>query len=203
MPLPTNSFLQTLQLIHGSKISGFEKKGLDFETIIRSLAKKLSWTSEFTVASPAQTLYDDCNELKSNNSVPAEGKLLGTRQWTKLLGDLINDISKDSVIVSLVDALDECSNDNSGQLLMFMAERMKASLNVQFLCSSRQHVRVGKWLEESLLYDLEVGSAMTRTEMKRLVRAEIESRRPKEYKTGESVFCKLAHYSFNKQFWVN
>lgn len=157
---------------------------------------KLSWTPEFTVALPAQTSYDEHTTPKSNNSVPAEGE----SEWKKLLEDLINDISKDSVVVFLVDALDECSNVNSNQLLNFMAERMKASPNVQFLCSSRQHLQVGRWLEESLLYDLEVSPAMTRTDMERLVRAEIESRRPKPYKEGESVFCKFAYYSFKKRF---
>lgn len=157
----------------------------NYETIIRSLAQKLSWKPDYTVAQLALTMHNDF----TTGTQP----LVPRPRWEKLLEDLISEIPKESVVVFLVDALDECSSeDDYGKFLEFMSKMVQKFANIQILLSSRQHINVQRYYKESLLYDVEVLPERTEPDMERHIAGEIQRRRPKEYNDRESVFCKFA-----------
>jgi hypothetical protein len=163
----------------------------EFETIVRSFTRKLALTPAFTIAPLAQAQYNTTEGLRSTVSALADWEQAGVDKWTKLLQGLIDDIPKQSAVIFLVDALEQCSPETPGRLLKFMAARMKASPNVQLVCSSQQHMQVGRWLDNDLFYAPELQPDMTRPDMEGLIKAVINARRPEHYREGESVFCKF------------
>jgi hypothetical protein len=164
----------------------------DYQTIIRSLAQKLSWNPDYTVAQSAHDVWDECFQGNQSPSEPG--------RWQELLDTLISEIPEESVVVFLVDALDECANTEAiGDLLRFMNGALQKSTNIHVLFSSRQHVSVTRYLGDSLLYDIDLVPETTTADMTRFIQGEIDRRRPTEFKEGESIFCKFV--SHPRQRW--
>jgi hypothetical protein len=154
----------------------------DYETIVRSFARKLAWNPNFTVAQPAKTLFSTSNH-GTNEELPVT-------KWETLLKNLIAGLPKQSVAIFFVDALDECISENDyGQLLKYMGEIMQESPNVRLLCSSREHVPVPRLLGRVPQSDVKVLAESTKIDVEALIKGEIARRRPKCYMEGESVFC--------------
>lgn len=81
-----------------------------------------------------------------------------------------------------------------------MADIVQEPANIKILLSSRQHVNVERYFEgseKSLLYIVEVLPERTEPDIVRLIEGEIQRRRPKEYKDGESIFCKFALHPYD------
>ena len=153
-----------------------------YSTIIRALARKISLMPDFTLARRAIKFHG-----KHTRGLQ---KPVDIGLWKEFLRDLLRDDDGVSDFVFLIDALDECDPVeepvNSEKLLEFMQDLMQEFPNIQILCSSRQHVPVGKYISSGLLCPVDALSAPN-TEIQNFIRSEIDSRRRKQH---GSVFCK-------------
>jgi hypothetical protein len=148
--------------------------------IVRSLAQKLSWQPDFTVAKPARHQY--------NISARGLKEELATSKWEELMKSLLGGIPRESFVIFVIDGLDQCADSAYADLLTFMAEVLAAAKNVCFLCSSRQHVPVKRLLGEIPIYEVNIRDE-TKEDMETFIKKEIASRKPDTFKEGDSVFC--------------
>lgn len=141
---------------------------------------------DFKLAGPAEVLHDKATSgLKQSPTI---------KDWKQLLLDLIPQSSEvhdnQTDFVFLVDALDECStNEDAAQFLELMGEITKCRSNVQFLCSSRQHVPVKRYFPPETLYTVDVVSDKTAQEMEAFIDGEINNRRNVFAGKLNSLFC--------------
>jgi hypothetical protein len=150
----------------------------DLETIIRSLAGKLSLTLDFDVSMPAQ--------IEFHKNTPGYQP-----DWKQLLQDLIDEESQTCDILFLVDALDECAETQDEAFLDFMKGVINPNSRpgVQFLFSARQHVSVKQYIDTQALHTVEVTASCTAKDMNTFVESEVECRRSR---ASISIFCKWA-----------
>ena len=155
----------------------------DYETILRALVRKLSLLPDFTIAKPAQDLYDSANSTPGEDDDPDIGV------WESLFEQLIKAGADEYQFVFIVDALDEClSLSHAKEFLHYLNNKiMKPYSNVYLLCSSHQQVPVNLHFREEWLYDVEVTVAATADEMKDFIVGELNRRKKK---AGESIFCR-------------
>ena len=153
-----------------------------YSIIIRALARKISLMPDLTLVQRAITFYG-----KHTRGLQ---KSVDIGLWEEFLQDLLKDDKGVSDFVFLIDALDECDPVeepvNSEKLLEFMRDLMQEFPNIQILCSSRQHVPVGKYIPDALFYPVDALSAPN-NEIQSFIRSEIDSRSKKQH---GSVFCK-------------
>lgn len=158
-----------------------------FETIVRAVARKLSWRPDFSVAQPAQELYG-----KATQGLPEATTTTG---WKKLLKDVIRGTSSELPpsrhIVILVDALDECASiEDIEMFLEYMPDILVEFPRIYFLCSSRQHVDVDSKLDLEK-YQIDVTPGSTNDEMTHFIDKEICFRRTKlQVSSKKPIFCK-------------
>ena len=155
----------------------------DYETIIRALIRHLSLLPDFTLATPAQDLYNKATSTKQENDN------LAIDEWEDLFEKLVKGAEDDYQSIFIVDALDECLDLREAErFLKFMSKRiMGACPNVYLLCSSRQHVRVRDFFCEQIRYEVEVTPAATAHDMETFITGELARRKED---AGDSVFCK-------------
>ena len=155
----------------------------DYETIIRALVRRLSLLPDFTLAKPAQDLYNSATSTRGQGDDPEIGV------WEDLFEKLIDAGAHEYQFVFIVDALDECRDlPQVEKFLKYMKHRvMGQDSNVYLLCSSHQQVRVSNHFHKEILQDVEVTAAATAYEMERFVNGELERRKED---SGDSIFCK-------------
>jgi hypothetical protein len=152
-----------------------------FKTIVRSLAQKLAFKPDFSVAQPAQELY---NKAKGGLQEP---RSLG--EWKQLLKDLLRESGK---VVILVDGLDESKSREDETLFLDQMQNILAEFpEVHVLCSSRQHVRFGEYFKNDM-YTVTVTPDVTSKDITKFINDEIVHRMSfLENKSPKSIFSRL------------
>jgi hypothetical protein len=137
--------------------------------------------SDFTVAPPATRFYHEF--LPFTQQQPSD------KQWWDLLGELLKSLEspKGALVAIIVDALDEMSSElEAHKFLQGMGEIMDSHSHIYFLCSSREHIDMGKMGCSVPQYHM--NSEDTKDDMKSFITNEIESRKQNPA-ANDSVFC--------------
>lgn len=168
------------------------------ETILRALLYHISLKPDFRMAEPAQKLYNLFHSRQISRKEPV------ITEWEKLFKDIVAAGIKQYHFVFIVDALDECENlPEAERFLEFMSEVMRDNMNISFLCSSHQHVRIwryfgkdNKYYGQDILEELEMSEKTTAKDIEKFIDGEL-ARRKKG--ASESAFCK---YPLNRCYIV-
>ncbi|KAI0912724.1 hypothetical protein F4823DRAFT_559659 [Ustulina deusta] len=139
-----------------------ESKAPKHETIIRALCRRLAWNGDGTVAKPAKDLFN------TRRNQDASFTVIST--WEPLLKDLMT--SSKTTIIFAIDALDECEEYN--QLLRFLGTLPRTPNGPYFLLSSRPHVRVGDYFNDSIQVD--AANQKAEQDMKKFITDQIDSK---------------------------
>ena len=151
-----------------------------YEIVIRAIIQKLSFRPDLSLDPIAQLRYNTAR-------LPMAGSL-SIQDWEQLLDDILAGSPPSLGIIILVDALDECSKrEDHEKFLDFMGNILSKYRQVRLLCTSRQHVRVQRYLERTGLHVVSVMPAATAADVAQFINIEIVDRRAKI--GDESVFC--------------
>ncbi len=151
-----------------------ESKAPKHETIIRALCRRLAWNGDGTVAKPAKDLFNTRRDQDASFTVIST--------WEPLLKDLMT--SSKTTIIFAIDALDECEEYN--QLLRFLGTLPRTPNGPYFLLSSRPHVRVGDYFNDSIQVD--AANQKAEQDMKKFITDQIDSKNNVTW--AKSIFCK-------------
>ncbi|KAI0165164.1 hypothetical protein GGR52DRAFT_581880 [Hypoxylon sp. FL1284] len=153
------------------------KSETTYVTILRALCCRLAWNSDGSVAGPARQLHD--NSKTSLDST-------FTEKTTESLFKSLLAYSK-TPIVFVIDALDECKDEKAiDSLLKFLVRIRQEHPDTYFLLSSRPHVNVADYFEDSIEI-FKCVQPETEKEMATFIRSQIDSKRH-EVKWKKSVF---------------
>lgn len=157
------------------------------ETIVRSLACRLSLQSDLSLSTVADSYYNKYTSSRSKD------KAMDSNDWLGLFHELLEEGSKpvegleQQKFVFLIDALDECEGTQAHRFLDLMRKVMEDRPNVYLLCSSHQQVSVGRYFNKEILKVLHVRKALTKYDMRAFISGELESRKAS---CKDSIFCK-------------
>ncbi|KAH8637878.1 hypothetical protein IG631_05648 [Alternaria alternata] len=153
----------------------------DCETVIRSLIRKLSWKSDYSVSESARSLYIKCTKGLKND--------LSTKDWQRALIDVIQEYGKTARIVFLVDALDELADiEQWVDLLRCTREVTNECHNVYLIYTSHIQVVVDDYFDKSILLQYEVKQSDTKKDMENFIDKEIAFR-SLDPGSRSSIFC--------------
>ena len=155
-------------------------KRTNYETIIRSIGRKLSLLPNFTIARVAQEFY----EKTSNSDSP-----IYIKEYENLVRSLFIERSESYNIALLIDALNECDPpEDAGRLCEFISEVVSENPQVRVLFSSHEKLLGSEHLKEHL-EKLEVVAIAPGNELSDFVQTEIKFRQAK-LKDSRSIFGK-------------
>ncbi|KAI2607977.1 hypothetical protein GGR54DRAFT_390625 [Hypoxylon sp. NC1633] len=174
-----------LRIIHYfCDASNTESKRPEYETIIRSLASRLSLLPNFTIAEPALKLHGKYADIPGQaNTIPPE-------RWAEFLEDLVKEGSSKYKVVFLVDALDECEQPEVRLLLKLMKGIMERNPNILFICSSYYQSPVREYFSDEILQEVEITKTRTKYEMEGFIAGELARR---QSDSCHSIFYEPKH----------
>lgn len=156
-------------------------KGPSYETLLRTLCRRLAWNSDGTLAEPALRLY------KSSESIP-DAQLTVRSTWEPLFHELIASHLKTCSLVFVLDALDECQSiGDYEELLEFLRKLPREPKGPYFLVSSRLNVPVVNYFKDHV-QAFGVVQHQTEEDMKSFIGAQIALKK-KTAKEENSIFC--------------
>jgi hypothetical protein len=161
--------------------SALGSKRPDCEIAIRSLVRKLSWKSDYSVADPARSIHNKFTKgLKGDPSID---------DWQQVLDDLISEYGAAARLVFLVDALDEFIDVEERELFLdHMQKVADKHSNVYLIFMSHHYVRVDRCFDRSILLQYEVRQSDTKKDVETFINTEIRFRRQAPG-SKESIFC--------------
>lgn len=157
-------------------------KRANYETVIRSIGRKLSLLPDFTIARKAQDFYN-----KHTSGLTAT---IYIKEYEDLVRDLLNERSKSYNIVLLIDALNECDPfQDAERLCAFISEIVSKNPQVCVLFSSHEQLSGSEQFKEMHLEKMEVVASAPGNALEDFVRTEIKFREDK-LKDSRSIFRK-------------
>ncbi|KAF6221667.1 hypothetical protein HO133_001635 [Letharia lupina] len=160
-------------------------KRANYETVIRSIGRKLSLLPDFTIARKAQDFYN-----KHTSGLTAT---IYIKEYEDLVRDLLNERSKSYNIVLLIDALNECDPfQDAERLCAFISEIVSKNPQVWVLFSSHEQLSGSEQFKEMHLEKMEVVANAPGNALEDFVRTEIKFREDK-LKDSRSIFLNSDH----------
>lgn len=156
-------------------------KRANYETIIRSIARKLSLLPDFTIAQAALKFY--------NKKKPGLTSTIYIKEYEDLVRSLLSERSESHNIALLIDALNECDPSRDAErLCAFISDIVSKHPQVRVLFSSHEHLSGSEELKEHL-EKMEVVATAPRNELEYFIKTEIKVRQAKLKGSG-SIFRK-------------
>lgn len=162
---------------NGSKT--IKSKPPTYETILRALCARLSWSSDGRVAESSRNLYDTLKRDPETQTT--------TKSWETLLKDLVS--SSPTPIVFIIDALDECNTPADHRRLLKFLNSLREIQGAAPYCliSSRLHVRVTDLYPTNLVRVLSTAHLQMNEDMKRFIADQIDLKK-KDDEWKKSIF---------------
>ncbi len=136
-------------------------KRANYETIIRSIARKLSLLPDFTIAQAALKFY---NKKKTGRT-----STIYIKEYEDLVRSLLGERSKSHNIALVIDALNECDpSQDAERLCAFINEIVSNHPEVQVLFSSHEQLAGSEKLKDHL-QELEVVTTAPENELEYFV----------------------------------
>ena len=152
-----------------------------YETIIRSIAQKLSLLPDFNIAQAALNFYND-KKLPPTSKIDIE-------DYEDLVHSLLNERSECYNIALLIDGLNECDPPQDAErLCAFMSEIVIKNPHIRVLFSSHERLSGSEKLKEHF-EKVEVIATAPGSDLEDFVKTEIKFRQS-ELKDSESIFSK-------------
>lgn len=165
-----------------SNLAGEEKRP-KYETVLRAIALKLSFKLDLSVAETAQILHSKATSGLREQPTPS--------MWRyDLLHKLLEEEPISSIVIILIDGLDECSSiPDTQKVLSLIVELLVNYPQVYFLCSSQQHIEVPIYFNEQMLSRVDVRPEDSRDDMMRFIKHEVAFRKIDVHLKKECIFC--------------
>jgi hypothetical protein len=155
---------------------GADEKRPNYETVIRSLAHKLSWMPDLSVDRSAIELYNYWNLPGQENP--------SIKDWEGILDFLLSKSRKLAIIVDGLDAF--LTTEDGERFLRRMRAILKKFPHVFFLCSSHRHVHVDKIFGDGL-DEHKVHPEETKSDMISFINEEVSASKAEQ--GSDSIFC--------------
>lgn len=171
-----------------------------YEIIIRTIARKLSLLPNHSLDPEIPSEYHKIHD-QTEGTEPE----LPISFWEELCRGLIERSQQFAKLIILIDALDECSTvEDAEHFTQFMRNTLGKCLNVHFLCTSRQHINVGKYLP-SKFYKHDISVEDTKIDLETFIHKEFDHRKNEQNDWDEDfkcVFCESGGPSMDPQRYV-
>lgn len=156
----------------------------DHATILRALLRRLSLLPNYTLDAAVQDKYVELSSAARSDSV------MRVVDWERLFEDIIAKDGATAKFVFVVDALDECVDSQQSQLFLNFMKRILGSTQKSFMIfSSRDHIAVDEYFDESLLHVVASKADSTQPDMRVFIEGEVEFR--EQHAGKRCIFCEL------------
>jgi hypothetical protein len=161
-----------------SALAGEEKRPT-YETVLRGMARKLSYLPDLSIATVARQFH--------GRAMKGLQESLSPGSWRD---DLLFELLKgEPRVILFLDGLDECNSVSDIQeVLQLMKDILEKFPQVYLLCSSQQHVEVDKYFSGQSVYEVNVQQQDTMEDMKNFIENEIRFRKT-DVSLSECIFC--------------